>query len=261
MSIIYAPRMSLTGKTALVTGGGRGIGRAIAARLARDGARVVVVGRTRSEIDAAADELGGLAVAFDVADRASIAAGLAVVASTVGAVDILVNNAGAAESAPLGRTSDELWDRLMAVNATSTFTLCRALIPAMVARGYGRVVNVASNAGLTGYGYSAAYCAAKHAVVGLTRALASELARTPVTVNAVCPGFVNTGLVDASIDRIVKKTGRTPEEARRSLEAMSPQKRLVEPDEVAHVVAMLCADAGRSVHGQAIPIDGGQVMS
>ena len=253
--------MSLTGKTALVTGGGRGIGRAIAARLARDGARIVVAGRTRAEIDAVAAELGGLAIVMDVADRASIVAGLAAVAAGAGSIDILVNNAGAAESAPLHRTSDELWDRLMAVNATSTFTLCRALIPPMVARGHGRVVNVASNAGLTGYAYSAAYCAAKHAVVGLTRALALEVARTAVTVNAVCPGFVRTRIVDESIARIVEKTGRTAEEARRSLEAMSPQERLVEPDEVAHVVAMLCGDAGRSVHGQAIPIDGGQVMS
>jgi NAD(P)-dependent dehydrogenase (short-subunit alcohol dehydrogenase family) len=253
--------MSLTGKTALVTGGGRGIGRAIAARLARDGARVVVAGRTRAELDAAAAELGGVAVVMDVADRASITAGLATLAGTVGAIDILVNNAGGAESAPFERTSDEIWDRLMAVNATATFTLCRALLPPMIARGYGRVVNVASNAGLTGYAYSAAYCAAKHAVVGLTRALAIEVARTQVTVNAVCPGFVSTRLVEESIARIVEKTGRTAEEARRSLEAMSPQKRLVEPDEVAHVVAMLCGDAGRSVHGQAIPIDGGQVMS
>jgi NAD(P)-dependent dehydrogenase (short-subunit alcohol dehydrogenase family) len=258
MSIIYACRMSLTGRTALVTGGGRGIGRAIAARLARDGARVIVAGRTRGEIDAAAAELGGIALVMDVADRASIVAALA---SIEGPVDVLVNNAGAAESAPLERTSDELWDRMMAVNATSTFTLCRALLPPMVARGYGRVVNVASNAGLTGYAYSAAYCASKHAVVGLTRALALEVARTPVTVNAVCPGWVSTRLVDESVARIVEKTGRTADEARRSLAAMSPQKRLVEPDEVAHVVAMLCGDAGRSVHGQAIPIDGGQVMS
>jgi len=250
--------MSLTGRTALVTGGGRGIGRAIAARLAHDGVGVIVAGRTRSEIDAAAAELGGRAVVMDVADRASIVEALA---SIDGPIDILVNNAGAAESAPLERTSDELWDRMMAVNATSTFTLCRALLPAMVARGYGRVVNVASNAGLTGYAYSAAYCASKHAVVGLTRALAIEVARTPVTVNAVCPGWVSTRLVDESIARIVEKTGRTADEARRSLSAMSPQKRLVEPDEVAHVVAMLCGDAGRSVHGQAIPIDGGQVMS
>jgi NAD(P)-dependent dehydrogenase (short-subunit alcohol dehydrogenase family) len=176
-------------------------------------------------------------------------------------VDVLVNNAGGAESAPLERTTDDLWDRLMALNAGGAFSLCRALIPPMIAKGWGRVVNVASNAGLTGYAYSAAYCAAKHAVVGMTRAIAVEVARAPVTVNAVCPGWVNTRLVEESIDRITKKTGRSAEEARRSLEAMSPQKRMVEPDEVAHVVAMLCAEGARSIHGQAIAIDGGQVMS
>jgi NAD(P)-dependent dehydrogenase (short-subunit alcohol dehydrogenase family) len=176
-------------------------------------------------------------------------------------VDVLVNNAGAAESAPLERTSDELWDRMMAVNAGGAFALCRALIPRMIAAGWGRVINVASNAGLTGYAYTAAYCASKHAVVGLTRAIAIEVARTPVTVNAVCPGWVDTRLLDDSVARIVEKTGRSAAEARRSLEAMSPQRRLVEPGEVAHVVASLCADEARSVHGQAIAIDGGQVMA
>jgi NAD(P)-dependent dehydrogenase (short-subunit alcohol dehydrogenase family) len=253
--------MSLTGRTALITGGGRGIGRAIAERLARDGARVVVAGRTRAEIDAVAASLHGRALPLDVADRASIAAGLAVLQAEGVHVDVLVNNAGAAESAPLDRTADELWDRMLAVNAGGAFALCRALVPPMIARGWGRVVNVASNAGLTGYAYSAAYCAAKHALVGMTRAIAMEVARTPVTVNAVCPGWVDTRLVDETIDRIVEKTGRSAAEARRSLEAMSPQRRLVGADEVAHVVAMLCAEEARSVHGQAIAVDGGQVMS
>lgn len=253
--------MFLTGRTALVTGGGRGIGRAIAERLSREGARVVVAGRTHPEVDRAAAELGGVGIVMDVADRASLAAGLAALGEKVGHVEILVNNAGAAESAPLERTTDELWDRMMAVNATATFALCRALIPAMVARRWGRVINVASNAGLTGYPYSAAYCAAKHAVVGLTRAIALEVARSPVTVNAVCPGWVETRMVDEAVDRIVKKTGRSEGDARRSLAAMSPQQRMVQPDEVAHVVATLCSDGARSVHGQAIAIDGGQVMS
>jgi NAD(P)-dependent dehydrogenase (short-subunit alcohol dehydrogenase family) len=253
--------MSLTGRTALVTGGGRGIGRAIALRLAREGARVVVAGRTRAEIDAVAGETGGLALALDVADRAAIAGAADSLRSDGIHVDVLVNNAGAAESAPFDRTSDELWDRMMAVNASGPFALCRALVPAMIQKGWGRVINVASNAGLTGYAYTAAYCAAKHAIVGMTRAIAMEVARTPVTVNAVCPGFVDTKLAEESIARITQKTGRTAEEARRSLEAMSPQKRLVLPEEVAHVVATLCADEARSIHGQAIPIDGGQVMS
>jgi NAD(P)-dependent dehydrogenase (short-subunit alcohol dehydrogenase family) len=253
--------MSLQGRTALVTGGGRGIGRAVAERLAREGARVVVAGRTTAEIEAVAAAVKGVAVVMDVADRGSIGAGLAVVEEHVGRIDVLVNNAGAAESAPLGRTSDELWDAMMAVNATSTFTLCRALVPAMVKNGWGRVVNVASNAGLTGYAYSAAYCAAKHAVVGLTRAIALEVARAGVTVNAVCPGWVSTRLLDEAVERIVKKTGRSPEEARADLAGMSPQRRLVEPEEVAAAVAMLCSDEARSIHGQAIAVDGGQVMS
>jgi NAD(P)-dependent dehydrogenase (short-subunit alcohol dehydrogenase family) len=253
--------MSLAGKTALITGGGRGIGRAVAERLAREGARVVVAGRTRAEIDSVAASLGGLALPLDVADRASLAAGLAALRAEGVHVDVLVNNAGAAESAPLERTSDELWDRLLAVNAGSAFALCRALLPPMIGRGWGRVVNVASNAGLTGYAYSAAYCAAKHAVVGLTRAIAVEVARTPVTVNAVCPGWVSTRLADEAVSRIVEKTGRSAAEARRSLEAMSPQHRMVEPDEVAHVVAMLCAEGAKSIHGQALAVDGGQVMS
>ena len=253
--------MFLTGRTALVTGGGRGIGRAIAERLQQEGARLVIAGRTRPEVDHVAKGLGGVGVVMDVADRASIAHGLATIAEKVGHVEILINNAGAAESAPLDKTEDELWDRMMAVNAGSTFALCRALVPPMVKRRWGRVINVASNAGLTGYAYSSAYCAAKHAVVGLTRAIALEVARSPVTVNAVCPGFVSTRLADEAIARIVKKTGRSTEDARRSLEAMSPQQRMVEPDEVAHVVAMLCSEAARSVNGQAIAIDGGQVMS
>jgi NAD(P)-dependent dehydrogenase (short-subunit alcohol dehydrogenase family) len=253
--------MSLAGKTALVTGGGRGIGRAIASRMATLGVSVVVAGRTRHEIDEAAAVFGGRSLQLDVADRGSIADALARLRADGIRVDILVNNAGAAESAPLERTTDELWDRMLAVNAGGAFALCRALVPLMIAAGYGRVVNVASNAGLTGYAYSTAYCAAKHALVGMTRALAMEVARTPVTVNAVCPGFVATRLVDEAVDRIVEKTGRSAEDARRSLEAMSPQRRMVEPDEVAHVVAMLCSDEARSVHGQAIAIDGGQVMA
>jgi NAD(P)-dependent dehydrogenase (short-subunit alcohol dehydrogenase family) len=253
--------MSLSGRTALVTGGGRGIGRAIAERLAADGARVIVAGRTRAEIDEAAAALGGRALPLDVVDRGAIDAALTALEADGVRVDVLVNNAGAAESAPLDRTTDELWDQMMAVNVTGAFALCRALVPGMVARGFGRVVNVASNAGLTGYAYSTAYCAAKHALVGMTRALAMEVARTKVTVNAVCPGFVRTRLADEAASRIVAKTGRSAEDARRALEAMSPQRRLVEPAEVAHVVWSLCADDARSIHGQAIAIDGGQVMS
>jgi NAD(P)-dependent dehydrogenase (short-subunit alcohol dehydrogenase family) len=252
---------ALAGRNALVTGGGRGIGRAVADRLAQAGARVVVTGRTEAEIDRAASELGGFAVRMDMADRASVEAGIARVLERVGTIDVLVNNAGIAESAPFDRTPDDLWDRTMAVNVTSAFALCRALIPGMIERGFGRVINVASNAGLIGYAYTTAYCASKHALVGMTRAIAMEIARTPVTINAVCPGWVRTRMVDEAAHRIAAKTGRGEGDAMRALETMSPQRRLIEPSEVAHVILALCAEEARGIHGQAIPIDGGQVMS
>jgi NAD(P)-dependent dehydrogenase (short-subunit alcohol dehydrogenase family) len=154
-----------------------------------------------------------------------------------------------------------MWDWMMAVNAGSAFALCRALMPPMIEAGWGRVVNLASNAGLTGYAYSAAYCASKHAMIGMTRAIAMEIARSNVTINSVCPGWVNTKMASEAVQRIAEKTGRGEDQARRTLEGMSPQRRMIEPEEVAHVVAMLCADAARSIHGQSIPVDGGQVMS
>lgn len=255
--------MSLQGRTALVTGGGRGIGRAVAERLAREGARVVVAGRTEAELEEVAGSLegGGVALRLDVGDRADVARALPLLREKVGHVDILINNAGVAESAAYHATPDEMWDRMLAVNVTGAFALCRALIPPMVERGYGRVVNVASNAGLTGYAYSTAYCASKHAMVGMTRAIALEIARSEVTINCVCPGWVETRMTEETLARIEAKTGRPRAEAKRTLEAMSPQRRLVQPEEVAAVVAMLVSPEARSVHGQAIPIDGGQVMA
>lgn len=255
--------MSLQGRTALVTGGGRGIGRAVAERLAREGARVAVAGRTEAELEEVAALLGGggAALRLDVGDRADIARALPLLREKVGHVDILVNNAGVAESAAYHATPDEVWDRMLAVNVTGAFALCRALIPPMIERGYGRVVNVASNAGLTGYAYSSAYCASKHAMVGMTRAIALEIARSEVTINCVCPGWVETRMTEETLARIEAKTGRPRAEAKRALEAMSPQRRMVQPEEVAAVVAMLVSPEARSVHGQAIPIDGGQVMA
>jgi NAD(P)-dependent dehydrogenase (short-subunit alcohol dehydrogenase family) len=253
--------MFLAGKTALVTGGGRGIGRAVATVLAGHGARVVVAGRTLPELEETAHAVGGLALRMDASDRASVQAALVELATLAPRVDILVNNAGVAESAPFDRTTDEMWDWMMAVNAGSAFALCRALIPPMITAGWGRVVNLASNAGLTGYAYSSAYCASKHAMIGMTRAIAVEIARSNVTVNSVCPGWVNTKMADEAVRRIAEKTGKGEDHARKSLEGMSPQRRMVEPDEVAHVVAMLCSDHAKSIHGQSIPVDGGQVMS
>lgn len=253
--------MFLAGKTALITGGGRGIGRALATHLTALGARVVVAGRTVSELEETAHAVGGLALPMDAASRASVQAALVDLAARAGRIDILVNNAGVAESAPFDRTTDAMWDGMMAVNAGSAFALCRALIPPMIAAGWGRVINIASNAGLTGYAYSSAYCASKHAMIGMTRAIALEIARSNVTINSVCPGWVNTKMADEAVQRIADKTGRGAEQARRGLEGMSPQRRMVEPEEVAHVVAMLCSDEARSIHGQSIPVDGGQVMS
>ncbi len=249
----------LDGKLALVTGGGRGIGAACARALAGAGARVVVCGRTRDELEAIAHDIGGSWVLADLTDRGSTDRMLSHVAEA-GRVDILVNNAGVAESASLDKTTDAMWDRIVELDATAPFRIARALIPAMVAAKWGRVINIASNAGVSGYGYTAAYCAAKHAMVGWTRALAIDLARTGVTINALCPGWVHTKMSDEAVERIAAKTGRSVEQARAQLENMSPQHRMIEPEEVAHSALMLCADAARGIHGQTIVIDGGAIL-
>jgi NAD(P)-dependent dehydrogenase (short-subunit alcohol dehydrogenase family) len=249
----------LAGKLALVTGGGRGIGAAIVRGLAGIGARVVVCGRSKPDLDAIAAETSGVAIACDLANRADTDRMLGSLRE-LGAVAVLVNNAGIAESAPLERTSDELWDRILELDATAAFRITRALVPGMIQAGWGRVINVASNAGVTGYGYSAAYCAAKHAMVGFTRALAIDLARTGVTINALCPGWVETQMAEDAVARIARKTGRSVDEARTQLAAMSPQRRMIAPEEVAHAAAMLCSDAARGIHGQTIVIDGGAVL-
>ncbi|MEO7730673.1 MAG: SDR family NAD(P)-dependent oxidoreductase [Kofleriaceae bacterium] len=246
----------LAGKLALVTGGGRGIGAAIARSLAAAGARVVVCGRTKTTLDSIAKEIGGVALRLDLTDRAQTDEVLA----SVGHVDVLVNNAGAAESASLERTTDELWDRIIELDVTAPFRVVRALVPSMIKAKWGRVINIASNAGVSGYGYSMAYCAAKHALVGMTRALAIDLARTGVTINALCPGWVETQMVEEAVTRIAAKTGRSEDEARTSLAQMSPQRRMITPDEVAHAALMLCAEGARGIHGQTLVIDGGAVL-
>ncbi|MGE5182473.1 MAG: SDR family NAD(P)-dependent oxidoreductase, partial [Acidobacteriota bacterium] len=200
---------TLDGKLALVTGGGRGIGAACARALAAAGARVIVCGRTKAELEHVASEIGGTVVLADLTDRAATDRMLAHVGE-LGRVDILVNNAGVAESASLDKTTDEMWDRVVELDATAPFRITRTLVPPMIAAKWGRVVNIASNAGVSGYGYTAAYCAAKHAMVGWTRALAIDLARTGVTINALCPGWVHTQMSDEAVARIAAKTGRTP---------------------------------------------------
>ncbi|MEO8706011.1 MAG: SDR family oxidoreductase [Kofleriaceae bacterium] len=246
----------LEGKLALVTGGGRGIGVAIARALAGAGARVVVCGRNKPDLDAVAKEIGGVAVKVDLTDRAETDA----VMASAGHVDVLVNNAGVAESASIDRTTDAIWDRIMELDATAPFRITRTFLPGMIKAGWGRVINVASNAGISGYGYSSAYCAAKHAMIGTTRALAIDLARTGVTINALCPGWVETQMAEEAVTRIAAKTGRSVDEARTSLAQMSPQRRMIMPEEVAHAALMLCSHDARGIHGQTIVIDGGAVM-
>jgi NAD(P)-dependent dehydrogenase (short-subunit alcohol dehydrogenase family) len=246
----------LEGKLALVTGGGRGIGAAIARALAGAGARVLVCGRTSTEIEAVAKEIGGVALRLDLTDRRATDEVLA----SAGHVDVLVNNAGVAESASYDRTTDAMWDRIIELDATAPFRVTRAFLPGMIKAGWGRIINIASNAGVSGYGYTIAYCAAKHAMVGMTRALAIDLARTGVTINALCPGWVETQLADEAVTRIAQKTGKSAEEARTTLANMSPQRRMIVPDEVAHAALMLCAHDARGIHGQTIVIDGGAVL-
>jgi len=251
----------LAGMHAVVTGGGRGIGRAIAARLGELGASLTLLGRDASRLGAAAATLPACdTLPCDVGDAAAVAAAFAALAGRGKRVAILVNNAGAARSAKFATTDDALWNDMLRVNLTGTFHCTQAALPAIAAAPFGRIVNVASTAGLVGYPYVAAYCAAKHGVVGLTRALALELAPTHVTVNAVCPGYTDTDLTDDAVANIVARTGRTPAAARDALAARNPQKRLVTVDEVAAAVAWLCLPDAASITGQAVSVSGGEVM-
>ena len=243
-------------RVALVTGAGRGIGRAIALRLAADGLAVAVAARTADQVDdtVRAAGRGALALVLDVTDAAAVAAAVERTARELGPVDVLVNNAGIAESAPFVKTEPELWDRHFAVNVRAPYLLARAVLPGMLARRWGRVINVASLAGLFGSPYVTAYTASKHALVGFTRALATEVSGKGVTVNALCPGFVATDLVWSGARNIVAKTGKSFEDAVQALAEMNPGRRLIEPEEVADAAARLVADDTRN--GETVVLDG-----
>jgi NAD(P)-dependent dehydrogenase (short-subunit alcohol dehydrogenase family) len=254
---------SMAGRVALVTGGGRGIGRAIALALARAGADVAVAARSVTEIEAVASEVQALGrrsffFLLDVLDRQAVAAAPATVEGALGPVDVLVNNAGIHVSAPLQRTSDAIWDGILAVNATAPFLLCRAFLPGMYGRRLGRVVNVASVAGRVGLQYGSAYSASKHALVGLTRSLALEGAARGVTANAICPGWVETQMMDEAVEAVVEATGRSREEALATLLAGIPRGRASSPEEVAEVAVLLAGNP--AINGQCVHVDGGEVQ-
>ena len=256
----------LSGRRALVTGGGRGIGRAVALDLARAGAAVAAAARTLSDVQKVAADIvaaGGraVAVAMDVTDPASVRAGFASAREALGGLDILVSGAGVAPTAPVARTTDAVWRQVLETNLSGVFYCLREALPEMTTRGWGRVVHLASIAGKTGYPYIGAYAASKHGVLGLTKCAALEVATTGVTVNAVCPGYVDTSLTERSVANISDKTGKSAQEARAILEKQSPQKRMITPPEVAALVVHLVSIGSQGINGQAIVIDGGGLVA
>lgn len=245
--------MTLAGNRVLITGGGTGVGAELARQFAAAGAEVVVCGRRPAPLEAIAAEVGGRYVTADVTQESDLAR----VFDLAGPCSIVIANAGAANSAPLAKVTLAEWNQMMTVNLTGVFLTFRAGLAQM--SGWGRLIAVASTAGLKGYAYAAPYAAAKHGTVGLVRSLALELARRPITVNALCPGFLDTEMTDRSVANIVAKTGKTPDEARAALAASNPQRRLIRPAEVAAAALWLCAPGSEGVNGQAIAIAGGEI--
>ena len=253
---------SLSGQHALVTGASRGIGAVVAAALAAEGAHVSLLAREAQSLARLAGQLGNdraLAVAADVTDGASVRGAFAAARARFGPVHILINNAGQAASAKFTDTDEALWQRIMAVNLTGTYLCSHAAVTDMLQLKYGRIVNIASTAGLRGAAYISAYVASKHAVIGLTRALALEYATRNITVNAVCPGYVDTDIVRQAVATIRHKTGRSESEALAALVATNPQQRLITPEEVANAVLWLCRPGSQSITGQSLIISGGEV--
>jgi NAD(P)-dependent dehydrogenase (short-subunit alcohol dehydrogenase family) len=242
-----------------VTGAGRGVGRAIACRFAADGYAVAITGRSHTHVRETAADLEGtgveaLALLCDVTSREDVARAVALTEQRLGPIDVLVNNAGIAESAPFVAMDDEMWDRTLAVNLTGTYNCMRAIAPGMFERRHGRIINIASTAARVGFPYTAAYVASKHGVLGLTRAVALEAGNRGVTVNAICPGWIDTGMTDRAVQRIAERTGRPDAEARQMLEGMNPQQRLITPDEVAAIAAYLASPEAASINGQDVDI-------
>lgn len=251
----------LAGKHALITGAGRGIGAAIAQALAAAGARVTLLGRTASQLAETAASIpgGATTVTADVTDPEQVGRALLESRAAAGEIQILVNNAGRPASRAIAKSDWHFWRDMLSVNLDGVYHMTRAVIPGMIAGEWGRIVNVSSTAGLRGYAYCTAYCAAKHGVIGLTRALALEVAKTGITVNAVCPGYTDTGVVRDAARNISEKTGRSEAEARETLVSVNPQQRLVKPEEVASAVLWLCCPGSESMNGQSIAIAGGEV--
>lgn len=253
--------MSVAGRHAFVTGAARGIGAAIARALSDAGATVTLAGRNERTLSELSADLTGetLCVVADVSDEAQVAHAFTAARERLGPVAILVNNAGQADTAPLAKMTLALWNRMLAVNLTGTMLCSQAALADMLNGGYGRIVNIASTAALRGFRYGTAYAASKHGVLGLTRSLALEVADRGITVNAVCPGYVETDMMGQAIDNVVQRTGRSREEARAYFASLNPQGRVVQPREVADAVMWLCGDGAAGVNGAAIPISGGEV--